>query len=92
MPGTILVNKAQDKTDCVLVNLISVGLIKGPTGESKSLKTVKQNQLELRENQRKKSPILSPYFSYKRTETILRYQENSPWVIISLILMTSGVK
>ena len=39
--------------------------------------------------------ILSPYFSYKSIgEKLLRYQENSPWVIISLIiiLMTSGVE
>ena len=39
------------------------------------------------------SPSLSPYFSYKSTvEKILQYQENSPWMIISLILMTSGVE
>ena len=37
--------------------------------------------------------ILPPYFSYKSTEEmLLEYQENSPWVIISLILMTSGVE
>ena len=37
--------------------------------------------------------ILFPYFSYKSTgEKLLKYQENSPWVIISLILMTSGVE
>ena len=39
------------------------------------------------------APILSPYFSYKCTgEKLLKYQENSPWVIISLIFMTSGIK
>ena len=39
------------------------------------------------------SPILSPYFSYKNTrEKLLKYQENTPWVIISSILMTSGVE
>ena len=43
--------------------------------------------------QRTNSPILSPYFSYKSTvEKLLKYQENPPWVIISLILMTSGVE
>ena len=47
------------------------------------------NPLFLRAN----SPILSPYFSYKSTvEKLLKYQENSPWVIISFILMTSGVE
>ena len=32
---------------------------------------------------------MCPYFSYKNTgEKLLKYQANSPWVIISLILMT----
>ena len=35
------------------------------------------------------SPFLSSYFSYKSTgEKLLKYQENLPRVIISLILMT----
>ena len=41
------------------------------------------------------SPILSPYFSYLSTwEKLLKFQESSPWVIISLhvILMTSEVE
>ena len=41
--------------------------------------------------QRAHFPFLLPYFPYKSTgEKLLKYQENSPWVIISLILMTSG--
>ena len=47
----------------------------------------------INKNQRTNSPNLSPYFSYKSTvETLLKYQENSPWVIISSILMTPGVE
>ena len=43
--------------------------------------------------QRINSPILPPYFSYKSTwEKLLKYQENSPCVVISLILVTSGVE
>ena len=43
--------------------------------------------------QRTNYPILFPYLSYKSTgEKLLKYQENSPWVMISLILMTSGVE
>ena len=39
------------------------------------------------------SPILSPYLCYKSTGEklhVLTYPENSLWVIISQILMTSG--
>ena len=43
--------------------------------------------------QRTNSPVMSPYFSYKSTlEKLLKYEENSQWVIISLILMTSGIE
>ena len=43
--------------------------------------------------QKTNSPFMSPYFSYKSTgEKLLKYQANSPWVIISLILMTSEIE
>ena len=43
--------------------------------------------------QRTNSPILSPYFSPKSTmDKLLKHQENLPWVIISLILITLGVE
>ena len=39
------------------------------------------------------SPISSPCFSYKSAgEKLLRNQKNSPWVIISLIIMTPGAE
>ena len=37
--------------------------------------------------------FLRVYFSYKSTgEKLLKYQENSPWVIISSIFMASEVE
>ena len=45
------------------------------------------------QHQRTSTPILSPYVSYKSTRgKLLKYQDNLSWVIISLILVTSGVE
>ena len=45
------------------------------------------------QNQRTNYPILYLYFSYKSTgKKSLNNRENSPWVIISLILMTLRVE
>ena len=42
------------------------------------------------QDQNAKSPFLSPYICYVSSgKKLLKYQENSSWVIMALILMTS---